>query len=110
MEGSKAMVISSKTPSQTYETILPTNPVIKPVPRVPKVTRAPPTMASLKGAKAVVEEGGCTVWGQLTDVLYKSDKFGQGFSSEKIVKDQIDVKQDADGDCDLDGRISTYNR
>lgn len=80
------------------------------MPRVPKVTRAPPTMASLKGAKTVVEEGGCTVWGQLTDVPYKSDKFGLGYNFKQTVKDQINVVQDTDSDCDLDGWISPYNR
>ena len=38
-------------------------------------------MVSLKDAKAVVEEGGCTIWGQLPDIPYKSDKFGLGFTS-----------------------------
>ena len=28
-----------------------------------------------------VEEGGCTIWGQLPDFPYKSDKFGLGFTS-----------------------------
>lgn len=107
VEGSKAVVISSKTP---YETILPTNPVIEPVRRVPKVICAPPTRTSLKGAKAVVEEGGCTVWGQMTDVPYKSDKFDMKFSSKRTVKDQVNVVQDADSDCYIDGQISPYNR
>ena len=38
-------------------------------------------MSSLKDAKAVVEEGGCTIWGQLPDIPYKSDKFYLGFTS-----------------------------
>ena len=38
-------------------------------------------MSSLKDAKAVVEVGGCTIWGQLPDIPYKSDKFGLRFTS-----------------------------
>ena len=45
-------------------------------------TNKPPVkMASLKDAKAVVEEGGCTNWGQLPDFTYKTDKFGLGFTT-----------------------------
>ena len=96
-------VNNSKIPSRSGETVPLTNPVIEPVSRIPKVTRAPPTMASLKGVKAVVEEGGCTVWGQMTDVPYKSDKFDMKFSSKRTVKDQVNVVQDADSDCYPDG-------
>ena len=38
-------------------------------------------MSSLKDAKAVIEEGGCTIWGQLPDIPYKSDKFILCFTS-----------------------------
>ena len=36
----------------------------------------------------MVEEGGCTIWGQLPDIPYKSDKFGLGFTSsaQKVVR------------------------
>ena len=55
---------------------------------VPNITRPPLRMSSLKDAKAVVEEGGCTIWGQLLDIPYKSDKFGLGFTSiaQKVVR------------------------
>ena len=45
-------------------------------------------MSSLKDTKAVVEEGRCTIWGQLPDIPYKSDKFGLGFTStgQKVVR------------------------
>ena len=45
-------------------------------------------MSSLKDAKAVVEEGGCIIWGQLPDIPYKSEKFGLGFTSgaQKVVR------------------------
>ena len=38
-------------------------------------------MASLKDARAVVKEGGCTNWGQLPDFTHKTDKFGLGFTT-----------------------------
>ena len=38
-------------------------------------------MASLEDARAVVEEGGCTNWGQLPDFTHKTDKFGLGFTT-----------------------------
>ncbi|KAI5392493.1 hypothetical protein KIW84_077045 [Lathyrus oleraceus] len=94
-----------ETPSQSFEVVPPTSPVLKPTSRVPKVIRAPPAMISLKDAQAAVEDGGRTGWGQLIDVPYKSDKFGLGFSSEKIVKDQIYAVEDVDSDCDLDSWI-----
>ena len=58
---------------------------------VPKITRPSLRMSSLKDAKAVVEEGGCTIWGQIPDIPYKSDKFGLGFSSsaQKVVRREI---------------------
>ena len=37
-------------------------------------------MASLKDARAVVEEGGYTNQGQLPDFTHKNDKFGLGFT------------------------------
>ena len=39
-------------------------------------------MASLKDIKVVVEEGGGSVWGQLPNIPYKSDKFCLGFTLE----------------------------
>ena len=55
--------------------------VTKTVSQIPKITRPPLWMSSLKDAKEVVEEGGYTIWGQLPDIPYKSDKFGLGFTS-----------------------------
>ena len=44
-------------------------------------------MSSLKDVKAVIEEGGSKIWGQLPDFPYKTDKFGLGFTvaSQKVV-------------------------
>ena len=39
-------------------------------------------MASLKNAKATIEEGGSTIWGQLPDIPFKSNRFGLGFTAE----------------------------
>ena len=43
--------------------------------------KPPMKMASLKDARAVIEEGGCTNWGQLPDFMHKTDKFGLGFTT-----------------------------
>ena len=91
-----------ETPTQSFEVVSPPDPVLKPTSCVPKVIRAPPAMISLKDAQAVVENGGRTGWGQLINVPYKS---GLGFNSERMVKDQINVVEDADSDCDLDSWI-----
>ena len=38
-------------------------------------------MASLKDARAVIEEGGCANWVQLPDFTHKTDKIGLGFTT-----------------------------
>ena len=60
----------------------------KTVSSVPMITKPVPRMSSLKDAKAVIEEGGSTIWGQLPDFPFKSDKFSLGFtsSSQKAVR------------------------
>ena len=85
--------------------------------KAPKITRPPLKMASLKDARAVVEEGGCTIWGQLPDIPYKSNKFGLGFTSEaqrvvrrtraggpplRISNHGVNVLEDSDSNCDMD--------
>ena len=84
---------------------------------VPKATRTPLKEDSLKDAKVVVEEGGRTIWGQLPDITYKSDKFGLGFSSGaqravrrdcsggpplRISNHGVNALEDNDGDDDMD--------
>ena len=74
-------------------------------------------MASLKDARAVVEEGGCTIWGQLPDIPYKSNKFGLGFTTEaqravrrtraggpslRINNHRVNAVEDNDGSSDMD--------
>ena len=77
-----------ETPCQNFEEVPATVAATKSTPKVSKITRPPLKMASLKDARAVVKEGGCTIWGQLLDIPYKSDKFGLGFTSEaqKVVR------------------------
>ena len=81
-------------------------------------------MASLKDTKVVVEEGGCTVWGELPDVPYKSNKSGLGFTpqAQRVVcrarahsgrppfhiningvhNNHVNIVEDADGDYNID--------
>ena len=51
-------------------------------PATPEISIDTPIIASLKDARVIVEDGGCTIWGQLSDIPYKSDKFGLGFTSK----------------------------
>ena len=55
---------------------------------VPVITKPVSWMSSLKDAKAVIEEGGSTVQGQLPYFPFKTDKFGLGFTaaSQKTVR------------------------
>src|ERR1044072_5386421 len=69
-----------ETPCQAFEVAPRVMPVDSSV--TPKVARVPPKMASLIDVKVVVEEGGCTVWGQLPEFPFKSDKTGLGFTSK----------------------------
>ena len=77
-------------------------------------------MASLKDARAVVEDEGCTIWGQLPDIPYKSNKFGLGFTSKaqkkvrraraggpplRINNNEVNAREDTDSDGDLDDWI-----
>ena len=66
---------------QHFEEVPQTVEVTNTIPKIPKITRTPLKMSSLKDAKAVIEEGWCTIWGQLPDIPYKSEKFGVGFTS-----------------------------
>ena len=106
-----------ETPFQHFEEV-PQDVAITKV--VPKITRPPLQMSSLKDAKAVVEEGGCTIWGQLPDIPYKSDKFGLGFTSstQKVVRRaraggppleisnrEINVVEDSEEGCNLEDWI-----
>ena len=104
-----------ETPCQTFKFIPPA--ITEDVSAILKVTKILPRMASLKDAKAVVEEGGCTIWGQLPDIPYKSDKFGLGFTIEaqrvvrrararvprfRINNNGVNAIEDADSDYNLD--------
>ena len=107
-----------ETPYHTFKVIPPT--ATEDVSAIPKVTRVPPRMASLKDARVVVEEGGCTTWGHLPDIPYKSGKFGLGFTTEaqravrrararrlpfRVNNNGVNAVEDDDSDFDLDSWI-----
>ena len=66
-----------ETPRQTFEA---TPLIISVAKAISRVTNDPPRMASLKDARAMVEEGGFTISGQLPDIPYKSNKFDLDFT------------------------------
>ena len=91
--------------------------VAKATPTTSKIAKDTPRMTSLKDARDVVEDGGCTIWGQIPDIPYKSDKFGMGFTAEAqrvflcscarrpsfhVSNNGVKAIEDADNDYDLD--------
>ena len=105
-----------ETLCQHFEEVPQTVAATKIILKVPKITRPPLKMASLKAAKAVVEEGGCTIWGQLLDIPYNYDKFGLDFTSgaQKAIRcacvggpplrisNGVNTVEDSDDNCDLE--------
>ena len=67
-------------PFQHFEEVSPEVAVAKTMTGVPIVSKLVSRMASLKDAEAVIKEGRSTMWGQLPDFPYKTDKFGLGFT------------------------------
>ena len=74
-------------------------------------------MASLKDAHAVIEDGGCIIWGQLPNIPFKEDKFGMDFTAKaqkegrraRIGKPplhfgnhEVNVIEDYEDDCNFD--------
>ena len=109
-----------ETPCQNFEEVPQTMAATEAVTNLPRITRPPLKMASLKDAKAVIEGGGSTIWGQLPDIPYKSDKFGLSFSSgdQRVVRrvraggphlrisnHGVNTLEDSDGDDDMDSWI-----
>src|SRR3954467_15558785 len=76
-----------ETPRQSFEVVSPDVSTAKHISATP-ATKITPTMASLKDAKVVIEEGGCIVWGQLLDVPYKFDRLGLGYANGTQKNDQ----------------------
>ena len=106
-----------ETPCQNFEEVPQIVVAAKTTTKTPKVTRPPLKMASLKDAITMVKEGGCTIWGQLPDIPYKSNKFGLGFTSEaqRVVRRAraggpplcinnhgVNVLEKSDSNCDMD--------
>ena len=56
-----------ETLCQHFEEVPQTVAEAKTTTKTPKATRLPLKITSLKDARAVIEEGGCTIWGQLPD-------------------------------------------
>ena len=71
-----------ETPCQDFETVSPMVVLAKATPDTPEAAKDTPMMSSLKDACVVVEDEGCTIWGQLLDFPFKSEKFGLGFTSK----------------------------
>ena len=109
-----------ETHYQAFKMVSPMVVVAKATPDTPKVAKDTPRMASLKDACVVVEDGGCTIWGQLPDIPYKSDKFGLGFTSKAqkevrharagkpplcISNNEVNALGDSDSDSDWDDWI-----
>src|ERR1044072_7124268 len=103
-----------ETPCQDFETVPRVMPVDPPV--TPEVTQVPPSMASLKDSQAAVEEGDNTIWRQIPDLPFKSDKTGLGFALKgqkmirrehagqlpfRISKDGVHAIEDDDNDFDI---------
>src|SRR3954467_8153533 len=76
-----------ETPCQSFEVVPPAISIAKHISATP-ATKITPIMVSLKDAKAVIEKGGCTIWGQLLDVPYKFDKLGLGYANGNQKNDQ----------------------
>ena len=109
-----------ETPCENFKEVPQTMAATETITHLPKITRPPLKMDSLKDAKAVIEGGGSTIWGQLPDIPYKSDKFGLGFSSgaQRVVRRArdrgpplrisnhgVNALEDNDGDDDMDSWI-----
>ena len=71
-----------ETPCQAFEVVSPMVVVAKAILDTPEAAKDTPRMASLKDACVVIEDRGCTIWGQISDFPFKSDKFGLGFPSK----------------------------
>ena len=56
--------------------------VSKVSPDIPKADEVVLRMVSLKDARAVIEDGSSTIWGQLPNIPFKADKFGLGFTTK----------------------------
>ena len=106
-----------ETPCQNFKEVPQTISATKTTTKDPKIIRPPLKMASLKDARAVIEEHGCTIWGQLSDIPYKSNKFDLGFNLEAqravrrtrvrgpplcINNQGVNSLEDNDSSCDMD--------
>ena len=106
-----------ETPCQAFEVVPPMVIFAKVSPDIPKAGKDMPRMASLKDARAVIEDGGCTIQGQLPNIPFKADKFGLGFTAQaqkevkrarigkpplRISDHEMDALEDSDDGCNFD--------
>ena len=109
-----------ETPCQAFEVVSPMVIVAKVFSNIPKDAQDVPRMVSLKYAHVMIEDGGCTIWGQLPDIPFKSDKCGFGFTAKsqkevrcphigkprlRISNHEVNALEDYDNDCDFDDWI-----
>ena len=105
-----------RTPCQNFEEV----PQILASTETTTSSKPPLKMASLKDARAVVEEGGCANWDQLPDFTHKTDKFGLGFTTGaqravrraraggptlRINNHGVNTIEDSEEDSDIDNWI-----
>ena len=69
-----------ETLCQAFEIVPPMVSATKISSNISKADEVIPRMASLKDTRVVVEDGNCTIWGQLPDITFKADKFGLCFT------------------------------
>ena len=87
---------------------------------IPKTDEVVLRMVSLKYARAVIEDGGCTIWEELPNIPFKSEKYGLGFTIKaqkevrrarigkpplRISNHQVNALEDSDNDYDFNGWI-----
>ena len=105
-----------ETPCQAFKVVSPMVAAAKATPNVPKDVKDVPRMASLKDA-LVIEDGDFTIWGQLPDIPFKSDKCGLGFTAKaqkkviharvgkpplRISNHEVNALEDSDNDNAFD--------
>ena len=71
-----------ENPCQAFEVVSPMVVVAKATPDILEASKDTPRMVSLKDARAVIEEGGCTIWGQLLDIPFMSEKIRLSFTTK----------------------------
>ena len=69
-----------ETPCQAFDVVPPMVATAKFSSNVSKAVKVMPKMVSFRDARAAVEEGSCDTWGQLSEIPFKANKCGLGFT------------------------------